>query len=100
MSEAVFFGLDLGSVSIKLVALDRGGNIISSRYQRHHGQPLQAAVEFLKGRAGGQEVVEESLRLLTHLNPLAITQDWDLAPVPGMVVPDRWVERVRRFLYG
>ncbi len=64
------------------------------------GRSLRAAVEFLRGRAGGQAVMEEALRLLTHLNPLAITRDWDLAPVPGMVMPERWIERVRRFLAG
>jgi protein-tyrosine phosphatase len=64
------------------------------------GRSLLLAVEFLRGRAGGQSVVEEALRLLTHLNPLAITRDWAVAPVPGMVVPERWLERVRRFLNG
>jgi protein-tyrosine phosphatase len=64
------------------------------------GRSLRAAVEFLRGRAGGQGVVEDALRLLTHLNPLAITRDWAVAPVPGMVVPERWLERVRRFLAG
>jgi protein-tyrosine phosphatase len=66
----------------------------------NHGdsRSLLSAVDFLKGRAGGQSVVEQVLQLLTHLNPLAITHDWDLAPVPAMVVPERWMERVRRFL--
>jgi protein-tyrosine phosphatase len=64
------------------------------------GRSLLVAVEFLRGRAGGQSVVEEALQLLTHLNPLAITRDWAVAPVPGMVVPERWLERVRRFLSG
>lgn len=64
------------------------------------GRSLRSAVEFLRGRAGGQGVVEQALQLLTRINPLAITEDWDLAPVPEMVVPERWVERVRRFLDG
>jgi protein-tyrosine phosphatase len=64
------------------------------------GRSLLLAVEFLRGRAGGQSVVDEALQLLTHLNPLAITHDWALAPVPRVVVPERWLERVTRFLYG
>ena len=57
MSEAVYFGLDLGSVSVKLVALDQDGKIISSRYKRHHGQPLQAAAPFLEGIDNGARLV-------------------------------------------
>ncbi len=62
------------------------------------GRSLLSAVEFLRRRAGGPGVVEEALRLLAHLNPLAVTQDWALAEVPGVVVVERWTERVRRFL--
>ena len=41
-------GLDAGSVSVKLVALDGNGSIQSSLYQRHKGQPLHVAYEMLK----------------------------------------------------
>lgn len=64
------------------------------------GRSLQAAVDFLRRRALGGQVVEEALRLLTHLNPLAITHDWTLADVPRLTVPERWLERVQRFLAG
>jgi len=57
MSEGNIYGLDIGSVSIKLVAVDNGGNIVSSKYKRHHGQPLQAAVEFLGGLENGARLV-------------------------------------------
>ncbi len=64
------------------------------------GRSLTSGVEFLRRRTGGVGVVEEALQLLTHLNPLAITHDWALADVPAMVVVERWMERVRRFLSG
>ncbi len=57
MSEVNIYGLDLGSVSIKLVALDGGGNIISSKYKRHFGQPLQAVSGFLEGIEPGARLV-------------------------------------------
>ena len=41
-------GLDAGSVSVKLVALDSKGSIQSSLYQRHKEQPLPVALEMLK----------------------------------------------------
>ncbi len=41
-------GLDAGSVSVKLVVLNDKGSILSSRYQRHKGQPLPVALEMLK----------------------------------------------------
>jgi predicted CoA-substrate-specific enzyme activase len=43
-----FIGLDAGSVSVKLVMLDESGNRLQSYYQRHKGQPLSVALEFLK----------------------------------------------------
>lgn len=64
------------------------------------GRSLLVAVEFLRERTGGPSLAEEALRLLTHLNPLAITHDWALAEVPGLVVVERWMDRVRRFLTG
>jgi len=43
-----FIGLDAGSVSVKLVALDHNGSILRSLYQRHKGQSLPVALEMLK----------------------------------------------------
>ncbi|MDA8239847.1 MAG: acyl-CoA dehydratase activase [Nitrospiraceae bacterium] len=43
-----FIGLDAGSVSVKLVSLDNGGNRLHSVYQRHKGQPLTVALQLLK----------------------------------------------------
>lgn len=64
------------------------------------GRSLSAAVEFLRQRALDGQLTEEALRLLTHLNPLAVTHDWTLGDVPPLAIPERWVERVARFLYG
>jgi len=57
MSEGGIIGLDLGSVSVKMVELDSKGDILSSVYKRHYGQPLQAAVEFLKDIKPGRRLV-------------------------------------------
>jgi predicted CoA-substrate-specific enzyme activase len=42
-----YVGLDAGSVSVKLVELDAGGNKINSGYRKHRGHPLKAALELL-----------------------------------------------------
>ncbi len=57
MSEVNVYGLDLGSVSVKMVALDGAGVIVSSTYRRHHGQPLQAAAELLDRLERGSRLV-------------------------------------------
>jgi predicted CoA-substrate-specific enzyme activase len=43
-----FIGLDAGSVSVKLVMLDKSGNKLYSRYKRHKGLPLSVVLELLK----------------------------------------------------
>lgn len=66
----------------------------------NHGdrRSLLAAVEALRSRAGGGSVADEALQLLTHLNPMAMTRDWELKPVPALPVAERWTDKVRRFL--
>ncbi len=43
-----FIGLDAGSVSVKLVVLDSGGNKLCGYYERHKGLPLPVALKLLK----------------------------------------------------
>jgi predicted CoA-substrate-specific enzyme activase len=45
-------GLDAGSVSVKLVVLDKKGGQKISVYRRHRGQPLGVALELLKEVSG------------------------------------------------
>ncbi|HEY3346265.1 MAG TPA: acyl-CoA dehydratase activase, partial [Nitrospirota bacterium] len=57
MPSEGYVGVDLGSVSAKVVRLDSGGRIVYSAYERHFGQPLQKAAEMLKGLPPGERVV-------------------------------------------
>ncbi len=42
-SEAeVYLGIDVGSVSTKLVAIDEKGNLLAKVYMLHHGKPLES----------------------------------------------------------
>ncbi|MEJ2182636.1 MAG: acyl-CoA dehydratase activase [Nitrospirota bacterium] len=43
-----FLGLDAGSVSVKVVVLDESGAKIQGHYRKHHGHPLETALEMLK----------------------------------------------------
>ena len=48
----VFLGVDVGSVSTNVVALDAGGGVLASVYLRTRGQPIKAVQEGV-GRLGG-----------------------------------------------
>ncbi len=43
-----FIGLDAGSVSVKLVVLDERKNKLFSRYERHKGHPVSAALNMIR----------------------------------------------------
>lgn len=53
--SAVFLGVDVGSVSTNLVALDGLGNVIEALYVRTKGNPIQAVIEGLKTLSGPLE---------------------------------------------
>ncbi|MCP4704424.1 MAG: hypothetical protein GY865_07420, partial [candidate division Zixibacteria bacterium] len=40
-------GIDIGSVSVKVAALDQSGNILKTIYRRYHGRPFQVLKEIL-----------------------------------------------------
>ncbi len=43
----LFLGIDVGSVSTKLVAIDEEGRLIAKTYALHHGKPLESVKEGL-----------------------------------------------------
>ncbi len=40
--KEVYLGIDVGSVSTKIVAIDKEGNIVAKTYLFHHGKPLES----------------------------------------------------------
>jgi predicted CoA-substrate-specific enzyme activase len=48
-------GLDAGSISVKLVVLDEGGETLHSAYVVHRGHPLETAIRMLSEVQGGDE---------------------------------------------
>ena len=57
MKAGTITGIDIGSISVKMVEVGADGSILSSKYTRHHGQPLQTAISFLEDVKPGQPVV-------------------------------------------
>ena len=56
-----FIGLDVGSVSVKLVVFDEKVNRLNSFYERHKGRPLNVALKLLRDVTGaGHHKVNES----------------------------------------
>jgi predicted CoA-substrate-specific enzyme activase len=49
-------GVDMGSVSVKAVSIDKAGRIIRSEYVRHKGKPLQVVGDLLKLISNGDTV--------------------------------------------
>ncbi|MDR1081826.1 MAG: acyl-CoA dehydratase activase [Deltaproteobacteria bacterium] len=49
---ALFPGLDIGSVSVKLALSGPDGRLLDSLYARHHGRPFHALLEALEKLAG------------------------------------------------
>lgn len=59
-SDGVYLGVDVGSVSTNLVALDPGGEVVASVYLRTGGRPIQAVqegVRLLRAKIGYEPVV-------------------------------------------
>ena len=48
MSEKLFLGIDIGSVSVNIVLLNEKKEILKEEYIRHMGQPVKTALEALK----------------------------------------------------
>lgn len=48
MSEKLFLGIDIGSVSVNLVILNEKKEILKEEYIRHMGQPVKTALDALK----------------------------------------------------
>ena len=48
MTPDVLLGLDVGSISVNLVAVTPEGEVLEEQYLRHHGQPMRVAAEALR----------------------------------------------------
>ncbi len=58
-----FIGLDVGSVSAKLVVFDEKANRLYSYYERHKGHPLNVALRLLKAVTGDElQVTSKNLK--------------------------------------
>jgi predicted CoA-substrate-specific enzyme activase len=65
-----FIGFDAGSVSVKLVVLDKKGNRLYSHYERHRGHPIPVALKLLEAVTTNESQV--NIKNSTHLS-LSIT---------------------------
>jgi len=46
--DKISLGIDVGSVTLKIVLIDEGANLLSSSYTKHYGQPLQTLISGLR----------------------------------------------------
>ena len=47
MAEELYLGIDVGSVTVKVVALDHRGELLRDYYRRSHGTPLSTVIAIL-----------------------------------------------------
>ncbi len=47
--DSLYLGIDVGSVSVNLVAIDADGAVLEEQYLRHQGQPMKVAAQAIKG---------------------------------------------------
>ena len=90
-SEALYLGLDVGSVSTNVVVINEAGKLLAKKYLRTQGQPIKAireglvplgaALTMLKSRVWGQQVVG------------AAWQDCVRPCRQNRVLPTRWPHR-------
>ena len=59
--QRIYLGIDVGSVSTKLVALDEEGRVVAKVYRLHHGKPLESVKE---GLARLREKLPEKVEVL------------------------------------
>jgi predicted CoA-substrate-specific enzyme activase len=62
MQNSFDLGLDIGSVSVKLVVMNEAGEVLRDEYRRHFGEPYRVALALLEELA--QEFPPERCRLL------------------------------------
>ena len=48
MSQNLFLGIDVGSISVKGTVLNGAGTIIEATYKRHFGQPIESVVSYVR----------------------------------------------------
>jgi predicted CoA-substrate-specific enzyme activase len=58
-------GIDIGSVTLKLAAIDEDGRVLYSSYEKHHGAPLPVLLRALKKLQGDASVAELSSAAVT-----------------------------------
>ena len=46
--DSFYLGVDIGSVSVKLVIVNSGKEVVKEYYQRHKGQPIQVLINLIE----------------------------------------------------
>jgi predicted CoA-substrate-specific enzyme activase len=82
--DEYFLGLDLGSISVNAILIDKEGNIVHEEdYQRHSGQPLDKAREILKRIARKYPLHYVGV---TGSNGEYLSREWDLPYLEEIIV--------------
>ncbi len=76
------FGIDIGSVAVKLIVMDTGNKIIESRYLRHHGNPVKVTRDILEHLIDSYKEISLSL---TGSGSRFISEIFHITPVNEVI---------------
>ncbi|MFA6570945.1 MAG: acyl-CoA dehydratase activase-related protein, partial [Bacteroidota bacterium] len=86
------FGIDIGSTTTKVVALDYSDNHIFSRYRRHHGKIIQTLIDIIS--EAKEEIGESTLDLaITGSSGMGISEKLGLPFVQELVASAEYTSR-------
>ncbi|MCI0469640.1 MAG: acyl-CoA dehydratase activase, partial [Nitrospirae bacterium] len=86
-----YIGLDAGSVTVKVVVLDKNGDKLAGHYVRHYGNPAKSAIEILKGLK--HYLIGSSLSITGSAGKL-IASALNIAPVNEIVAQSYSIRRL------
>lgn len=88
-------GLDIGSTTVKLVAIDDGGKVCFTRYGRHNAQMSEVVQSFLAELLGEVGDTEVSLRVTGSVG-MGLSERYSLPFVPEVVATTKAVQSLYR----
>ena len=90
--KRINIGLDIGSTTIKAVAIDDNSQIVFQRYERHKAQIRERILDILAGINSLDEHIEASLTITGSIG-MGISECYDLPFVQEVVAASKYVQR-------
>lgn len=84
-------GLDVGSTTVKMVALDKDGRMVYSKYERHHARAKEVIVLMLKELESVLKEADVSIRITGSVG-MGLSEKYDIPFVQEVVAATKAVQ--------